>query len=158
MQIPKPISQRALLATLAIAMAVFVPGLVTIPSLSPTLPTKLPISSLPESASDQAPLANPTRVTDPRASLASATTNTPSNFSFEEEHDLPTSPHPQYEYHALVSAPSGQPYSSDTAFLNRISAPTGWAEATANGTSSTTITVQWPERPTLTAQPSSTVR
>jgi hypothetical protein len=120
-------------------MAVFVPGLVTIPSLSPTLPTKLPISSLPESASDQAPLANPTRVTDPRASLASATTNTPSNFSFEEEHDLPTSPHPQYEYHALVSAPSGQPYSSDTAFLNRISAPTGWAEATANGNPAPTI-------------------
>src|ERR1035438_255024 len=111
---------------------------ITIPLLflTPThtqAPSQAPHVHTAPLASTEAPL---TMVTPAAATLvstqASAQTNPTTNIaangaSFEQAYGLPTYPHPEYQYHALISAPTGPPYTGE-GFLSRISATTGWNE------------------------------
>jgi len=44
----------------------------------------------------------------------------------EQRYGLPTYPHPQYTYHAMMSAPTGTIYSENSAMLSRIAAVSAW--------------------------------
>jgi thermitase len=126
MQQYKHPSHRFLIATLALAVVVFV---------SPTghsgSQTKQPSSPAPKVQTTPANLAEVTPVASlitsaKSTTLASVTTS--ADVAMEQKYGLPTYSHPQYTYHALMSAPTGTLYTDDAAFLNRISAPGAWTK------------------------------
>jgi thermitase len=128
----KPQSKRSILISLAILVATVSFPFVSPPGNSPSAgPTLSPATQAQASTN---PLSSALRAIAPPAALA-ATPAIPA--SAGQLPHLPSYPHPQYKYVALTgSTPTGPLYSMEP-FLNRISAPGGWAAATSTNAAPT---------------------
>ncbi len=127
----KHTTYKYLSAALALTLLVFISPLVSqyAQPITPPQPQTPPVETTVKKAPPPPPVATVStsvQTTPSQIKLASSPVN--STVALEERYGLPTYPHPQYTYHAMMSAPTGILYSDNSSFLSRISTTTAWSK------------------------------